>query len=339
MKLVVYDNEQVFAQFKPVWNDLLHRSITNRIFSTWEWQSKWWDAYRPGKLFVIACYAEDDRLIALAPWFIEDHPERGRVIRSIGCVDVTDYLDVIIDTAYVEAVLSCLAECLQGCRAEFDLIDLCNIPETSPTYQHFPKILQQHGFSVEVKQQEVCPVITLPADWEAYLSLLDKKQRHELRRKLRIAEGAEQPVAWYIVGREHDLNAEIERFLFLMAASDPRKAEFLKNLQNQTFFKGMMLLAQEQGWLQMSFLTVGGEACAAYVNFDYGDSIQVYNSGLHKEGYDYLSPGIVLLAYNIRHAIENGRKEFDFLRGNESYKYRLGGKDTAIYMLMAEHQG
>jgi CelD/BcsL family acetyltransferase involved in cellulose biosynthesis len=46
-----------------------------------------------------------------------------------------------------------------------------------------------------------------------------------------------------------------------------------------------------------------------------------------------LSLGVVLTAKAIEHAIENGRSTFDFLRGNETYKYRFGAKDTEIYRL------
>ena len=40
------------------------------------------------------------------------------------------------------------------------------------------------------EQEDVCPVVTLPADgdWDDYLGTLDKKARHEIRRKIRRAE-------------------------------------------------------------------------------------------------------------------------------------------------------
>jgi CelD/BcsL family acetyltransferase involved in cellulose biosynthesis len=40
---------------------------------------------------------------------------------------------------------------------------------------------------------------------------------------------------------------------------------------------------------------------------------------------------VVITAKAIELAIENGRTTFDFLRGNETYKYRFGAKDTKIY--------
>ena len=266
---------------------------------------------------------------------LENHSEQGRVVRSIGCVEVTDYLDLIIDRDHVDFVLNCFASFLAESRSEFDVIDLCNLPESSPIYNRFPGVLSAFQFDVKVSEQEVCPVIVLPATWDEYLDSLDKKQRHEIRRKIRRAEGAVEDVAWYFVNSSHDLNEETERFLSLMALSHSQKAVFLQDIQNVDFFRKMVPIIFRNGWLQMSFMTIGGQASAAYLNFVYGNQVLVYNSGLMPDQYGHLSPGIVLLAYNIQYAIEAGFSVFDFLRGNEVYKYRMGAVDTKVYMLRA----
>ncbi|MCA9913425.1 MAG: GNAT family N-acetyltransferase, partial [Anaerolineae bacterium] len=86
------------------------------------------------------------------------------------------------------------------------------------------------------------------------------------------------------------------------------------------------------------FLEVADEPVAAYVNFDYNNHIMVYNSGLNPDKATALSPGILLLAYTIQHAIEQGRDVFDYLRGDEQYKYRMGGKDTRVFNLKAVYR-
>ncbi|MBZ0305315.1 MAG: hypothetical protein K8I82_04520, partial [Anaerolineae bacterium] len=137
MQLTAYNQVNLFDELHSEWNDLLYRSSTDRIFSTWEWQSAWWEVYHPGNLWVITCRDEDGRLIGIAPWFIENHPTHGRVVRSIGCVEVTDYLDVIVDEASIEPVLNCLAAYLLNHHDVFDIVDLCNLPENSPGYLQF----------------------------------------------------------------------------------------------------------------------------------------------------------------------------------------------------------
>lgn len=336
MQITVYETQTVFDELKSQWNELLSRSQANRIFSTWEWQSTWWSAYHPGDLWVLTITNENGNLVGIAPWFIEHHPQRGRIVRTIGCVEVTDYLDIIIDLEHFDAALAAIASFVSSHHDHFDMIDLCNIPETSLTYKVLPEKLIEQGFNVKLVQQEVCPIIKLPSSWEQYFEILDKKQRHELRRKLRRAEGATESVSWYIVDKKHVLVDEIEQFIHLMASSHTDKANFLKDEQNQTFFRAIVPIIFEKDWLQMSFLMIDGEPAAAYLNFIYGDSVQVYNSGLLPEKYGHLSPGIVLLAHNIQYAIEHGYRIFDFLRGNETYKYRMGAEETKVHMLIAE---
>ncbi|MFX8797557.1 GNAT family N-acetyltransferase, partial [Acinetobacter baumannii] len=48
------------------------------------------------------------------------------------------------------------------------------------------------------------------------------------------------------------------------------------------------------------------------------------------ETFDGPPPGVILHAHSIRHAIAGGFTEYDFLRGNESYKYSFGVKERRI---------
>lgn len=335
MKLTLYEQSSVFDELKAEWNDLLERSTCNHIFCTWEWQSLWWTTFEPGQLWIVVARDETDRLLGIAPWFILNDAAQGRLVCSIGCEDVTDYLDVIVDADCIDPVLDQFAQFLAQNRDAYDSLDYCNIPEDSPTTTRFPYFLQQYGFDVTLEQQDVCPIIRLPDDWEVFLSGMNKKYRHEIRRKLRRTEGAPETVNWYVVDPSHDLTVEIERFLGLMANSDPQKHAFLQDDKNVAFFKTLIPVLFARGWVQLSFLTVNDEVAATYLNFDYGNHILVYNSGLNPETYGHLSPGIVLLAYLIMDAIDKGRDVFDFLRGDEVYKYRMGGVDTRVMNLRA----
>jgi CelD/BcsL family acetyltransferase involved in cellulose biosynthesis len=320
---------------KPEWNDLVRRSPVNHIFMTWEWQSTWWHVYEPGHLWVLACRDEAGALVGLAPWFVQDRPDGTRAVVAIGCREVTDYIDIIVDQAQADTIVNCLMAYVAENASQFDMIELCNIPEQSISYRLLPRLLKQYGFVTSIAHEDVCPVIDLPDTWEGYLMLLDKKQRHEVRRKLRRAQGAAEGLDWYVVSHEHDLTTHIDTFLSLMAASDPDKAHFLSDTKNTAFFRSMIPVVFEAGWLQFAFLAVGGKPVAAYLNFDYEGHILVYNSGLLQTEYGHLSPGIVLLSHLIQHAIESGHQVFDFLQGDEAYKYRMGGQDTHVYTLTA----
>jgi len=337
VNLTVYTDSAALTTLQPEWNALLARSITNVIFLTWEWQTTWWEAYQAGELWVIAVRDDAGQLVGIAPWFIQNR-DGARIVRTIGCVDVTDYVDVIAERTQVNAVFTALGDFLQTEAAKFDRINLCNIPETSLTYRDFPDVLRGRGFAADMILQEVCPVIHLPNDWDAYLAMLDKKQRHEIRRKIRRAE-SEAKLEYYTVTADHNWKAEVTQFFALMASSQPSKAEFLADERNAAFFHRILTIMFAQSWLRLTMLKVDGIATAAYCDFDYNGEIQVYNSGLLLDHCAHLSPGIVLLCYNIQQAIATGHRLFDFLRGNEAYKYRMGAQDTRVFKLVACRTG
>lgn len=332
MNITLYQDETVFSDVK--WENLLANSAADTIFLTHTWMSSWWEAYHPGEIWALAVH-EGEQLVGFAPWFRLTRADGKRVIYAIGSVDVTDYIDVVICRGYEDTVLSVLADYLAANSDQFDELCLCNFPEDSPTLVHMPRLLKDRGFSVSIDVEDVCPVVVLPEDWKTYVTSLDSKERHELRRKLRRAGGGTEKVDWYIVGPEHDLDAELAQFMRLMAASGDEKQEFLEDSANAKFFRYVIPRIAERGWLQLAFLTVNGDAAATYLNFVYGDRVLVYNSGLEPQAYGHLSPGIVLLARLIEYAIKQQYTVVDFLRGNESYKYKLGGKDTEIFTITA----
>jgi CelD/BcsL family acetyltransferase involved in cellulose biosynthesis len=128
------------------------------------------------------------------------------------------------------------------------------------------------------------------------------------------------------------LDQEMDDFLRLMVASMPSKAAFMTP-RMAAFFHAMARAMFETGWLQLSFLEVRGERAATYLDFVYNNSVLVYNSGLDPYKFAQLSPGQVLLGRLIEQAIQEKRRVFDFLQGNEEYKYKLGGKDHNLYTL------
>jgi len=334
VNITLFEDDSLFLTLSAEWDELLADSTADQIFLTPIWQQVWWDAYHPGHIWALVVRDDGGRLQGIAPWFRGVESDGLAVLHAIGCEDVTDYVDVIARRGYEEAVFAAISDYIAEHANQFDKICLCNFPETSSALAWMPRLLEDRGLFVSVSAIDVCPVITLPDRWEDYVAGLDKKNRHELRRKLRRAEGAEEGVGWYIVGPKHNLQEELERFLRLMAASSPDKSAFLADPGNTAFFQQIVPCLMQRGWLQLAFLTVGGEAAAAYLNFVYGDRVMVYNSGLEPGRYGHLSPGIVLMGRLIEHAIMQGYKLFDFLRGDEAYKYHLGGKDTHVYQLV-----
>jgi CelD/BcsL family acetyltransferase involved in cellulose biosynthesis len=336
MKTMIYRDETGFDALALEWDVLLHDSQADTVFMTHMWQTTWWRHLGEGDLRILAVRDEQDVLLGLAPLFRVPHNEHneieGRaVLSTVGCVDVSDYLDWIARRGQEEPVFEALLEALDGTLAdEWKTLALCNIPEDSPTLEWVPRLARARGWQVTQTIENKVPVFQVPASWEAYEELLEGKARREMRRKLRKA-GPHNGVEWYILGPEHDLQVEVDAFIALLVKSHPEKADFM-DARNRAFFQSIARATLEGGQLQLAFLTLNEERIAAYMNFIYNRRVMVYNSGLDPAAYK-LSPGIVLLAHLIRQAIEDEREIFDFLRGDESYKYDLGGRDTHVCRL------
>jgi CelD/BcsL family acetyltransferase involved in cellulose biosynthesis len=344
--LTLYRDESGFAALKGEWNALLRRSRVDTIFLTREWQETWWrhlGASR-GSLYLLAV-REEDRLIAILPLYLAEE-DGVRCLQVVGCIEVSDYLDLVIEAGREEAVYAAFFDWLAGPDAPaWDLIDLCNQPEASLAHTRLTELAAARGWDAQSAEEDVCPVVTLfqassgdgdagaDAAWEAYLSGLDKKERHEIRRKLRRVE-REAPDARVVIvegdGPEMGLAAAVDRFIELHRLSSPAKDAFMTGGM-QAFFEAIARALAERGWLKLFFLETGGAAAAAYFCFDYNEDLLIYNSGYDPQASPQLSLGWVLMATVIRHAISAGKARIDFLQGNEDYKYRFGGRDTAVF--------
>jgi CelD/BcsL family acetyltransferase involved in cellulose biosynthesis len=264
--------------------------------------------------------------VGLAPLFVDNH-----TLYFVGGVDVSDYLDFPVDREYrpqvYEAIVNYLATDL---ASEWQTAYFCSLACQSYTPEIMVGLAQSRGWKVYTEVEEVCPVITLPDRWDIYLNGITKKQRHEIRRKLRKAENSVQ-TRWYVINSSNDLTDEaIETFIDLHQKSTPDKKGFW-NRAMLNFFRSLIKKIAALGWLKLYFLEIDGQPASALLCFDYQNEILLYNSGFDGRRFGNLSPGIVLISYSIQHAINLGRIRYDFLRGNEGYKFRFGAVTEDVF--------
>ena len=316
-----------FSKLDPTeWNALLAESISDVPFLRYEYLSAWWSTRGGGEwpeadlVLVSAC--ENDGLIGIAPLFLSEHTGE-QALMLLGSIEISDYLDLIVRVDDLPRFLSGLLDFLASDSTPvWSAIDWYNLPEDSPTLAALKAESAKRGWGFTSEPFRPALSVPLPGDFDEYLMNIDKKQRHEIRRKIRRAESDEREVRWHIVEDESTLDSEIDALLALMA-NDHHKGDFLTEVM-RTQMRASVHAAFKAGWLQLAFLEVDGAKAAGYLNFDYGNRIWVYNSGLDFK-YGDLSPGWVLLGYLLQWANEHGRGEFDFMRGDEDYKAKFGG--------------
>jgi CelD/BcsL family acetyltransferase involved in cellulose biosynthesis len=85
--------------------------------------------------------------------------------------------------------------------------------------------------------------------------------------------------------------------------------------------------------LVLSFLLINGVPAATLLAFRFRKQLLLYNSGVKKQSSEELSPGWLLLSYHIENAIASQTSRYDFMQGDEAYKYRLGGQTDTVYQV------
>jgi hypothetical protein len=248
-----------------------------------------------------------------------------------GSRDVWDYRDFVIQPGWEEDAFKSLSGLLK--EDSFNFIELNSIAQFSPTADVFPKTMESFGFRVFREIEETVINLPLPATWDRFLEALNAKDRHELRRKIRRIE-KEGSCEWVRDVDPSSLGEKVNLFLELHRKSRRDKSEFM-TAEMEAYFRDLAKGFLEKGWLDLSFLRFQGKEIAAFFSFDFAETKFIYNSGYDPD-FSWYSPGIVLSAYCIRGAIENGMKRFNFLRGREDYKYHLGGREEANFRLRAE---
>lgn len=332
MKIITYRDVRGFEALCSEWDTLLQHASHNLIFMTYRYQRAWWQHLGRGELILIAIRDDDDRLVGLAPLFCAINEQGRRQLNFVGCVDVSDYLDLLVDKNYLTLVQQALLDYLeQSSEIGWDVISLCSLPHNSPTHTQLAEAARARGWQVRVQEQNVCPVITLPDSWEGYLAGIDKKQRHEIRRKMRKLE-TETEARWYVVDSPPNLAAAMADFIDLHRKSANDKEDFWDEALIQFFYTLTGALA-EAGHLKLFFLELNQVKAAALLCFDYDNQFLLYNSGYDPAQFAHLSPGNVLISYTIEEAIRLGRTRYDFLRGNEVYKFRFGAEAEPVYDL------
>lgn len=254
-----------------------------------------------------------------------------------------DYATILAAEFDLPAVAASLADSFAGTPdadhgdQPWDVIDLRRLRFNDPVLPALESALNARdtNWDVSHEQEDVCPVITSPSgDWDEYLATLDKKDRHEIRRKLRRAE---------VVG---DLSIEIatpseeqvEQFIDLHTRRFGEDGLFPSGAGGDRSRRFVHRLAQLERdsvdpQLHIGVVRCGDRLVWSMLAFDDGDTCYLYNAGMDPDARD-VSPGITGTAMYFMDRLAAGRRRFDFLRGDEPYKYEWGAHDQPIERLL-----
>ena len=260
-----------------------------------------------------------------------------------------DYATILAAPADLPFVAAAVVESLtrppdlEHGSQEWDAVDLRRLRLTDPVLPALEMLLQgaDPSWDVSREQEDVCPVITAPSgDWDEYLATLDKKDRHEIRRKIRRAAvigdlriDISAPTAETI---DMFIDLHTRRFgedgLFPSGPGGDRSRRFIHRLAE------LERDYPDGGQLHVGIVHCGPRLVWSMLAFDDGETCFLYNAGMDPASSD-VSPGITGTAMYFQDRLAAGRRRFDFLRGDEPYKYEWGAKDEPIERLLVLRTG
>jgi len=311
----VQTQDRLEAVGAAAWDALVDATRLRSPFLRWTWQREWVRAFAAdARLEVRTVEDAEGRLVAILPLW-EAAPG---VLRAVGGADVSDYLDLIARAGLEEEAWTALLEARAGERVTWELHA---VPAASPSVTALPRLAGACGLAARVEVEERCPVLTLPASWDAYLAGLGGKHRHELGRKTRRLERERPEARATCCEGAAAVEARLGDFLALHRRSRVGKARFM-DARMEAFFRRAVVALAARGGARLWFLDTAAGPIATFITLEWDGTVGLYNSGFHPE-HAALSPGVVLLAHLVRDAIARGRRRFDFLRGEERYKYEF----------------
>jgi CelD/BcsL family acetyltransferase involved in cellulose biosynthesis len=320
LEMAELDGLDQFMGLRKDWNNTLKKSDEDNIFSTWEWLSIWWKHFGKQRRLFVQLVKKRNNVLAIAPLMLTTYRIFRFNLSKIEFIGTgfSDYCNFLL-TEEKETSLKLFLNRIRNHTIEWDCLDLKQIPETA-TYLSLLRKLE-HGRSIfSERPASTCYYMCLPDSWKMFKANIRRKTRREQERTLRrLTEDYRVDFKTY---NDVDSAKEAVKMFFELHQRrwlSKRSKGMVSSSAVQSFFLDVCKCFAENGWLNLSFLMANDEPISALLGFEYNGKYYAYLSGFDPAYYEY-SPGNLLVMHVAEDCVRRKFKEFDFLRGSESYK-------------------
>jgi CelD/BcsL family acetyltransferase involved in cellulose biosynthesis len=335
------------ARLHPGWESVYAADPEAQYFLSWTWMRGHLEQRGQGSWFVLAVRtdSEPSRYLGFLPLSLRKEIKDEAEIRYVETVGspVADYTGALCLPEHQDAVLPSFGLCIRRLQARmrWSELRLTNLRASQERQRLLLgcftdgafSIMSRKSFQGDETDHDLCPSIDLPASWDEYLnSRLSANMRQKLRRLERQMQGSPEYVVRHATAEtvEADLDAVLRHWGEQWAE---RKGSFVDPIKMQS--RAMLMRSFASGSLLLPVLLRDGVVVAGLAIFvdEVKRSYLFYLAGRDKT-LSWPPPGLVLHAHSIRHAISRGFRTYDFMRGNEPYKYSFGAEEQAIRTLI-----
>jgi CelD/BcsL family acetyltransferase involved in cellulose biosynthesis len=304
-------------ELEPAWRGLVDPAHPGAAFRSFEWISTWWTSVSTSKESRVLVARRAGEVVGLLPMYVERTPLGTTRLRLMadGIVG-SDWMGAIAQPQHLESVSLAFARELRG--AELQLDDLAG---DDP-------LLGALAGAVEPRFK--CPYVRMEGTFADYLKKLPDGTGQQYHRRRKWLE--KQP--GYAI-ELHTTPADVERGMRALLELHRRRwaldggSDAIDDPRIEAFHLETSRKLAEKGWARVWVMQVDGAPRAALYGWRLGNRVAYYQAG-HDPEWRQRSVGTVLLGHIINGCFAEGVAEFDFLRGEEAYKWKwaTGHRET-----------
>ena len=339
------------ASARDDWAALVARAAASAPTTTPTWMLHWWRTFGDtgGRALRAVLVFEGARLVGLAP--LQVRPMRSRVGIPFRRMELlasgedeadeigSDYIGVLAERGFEPTVAEAVArEIAEGALGPWDELALDSMNGDATLPMLLTAALRDRGMVVRTEVVGVSQYVRLPASWDDYLAALPSRRRQRVARTLRDFDRWADGTTRIERARTR---ADLPRGLAILEALHTERwaveghAGVFASPRFRAFHAAVMPELLDAGVLDLWWMTVRGEPIAAAYNLRWEDRVQFYQAGRSTRVPRDVRPGIAMHARAIRTAIEERRREYDFLPGEARYKSELAIDARPIVRLRA----
>jgi CelD/BcsL family acetyltransferase involved in cellulose biosynthesis len=338
MRVEIVSNWHDLVSLRPQWDAVYAADSEAQFFLSWPWMvGRLHDLGTSWFVLVARAEADPSACTAFLPMRIKKTRKGDEVLHEMRMAGnpVADYAGFICRPEQERVVLAAFANALQKLMQKFKCsqLSLLNLRASERRLQFFMSPFARAKFSVERVSSinrdgidnNICPDVTLPGDWDAYLKeRLSSNMRQKLRRLLRHVEtNPEYQIAQSIPST---VESDAQNLLNLWGMQwGDRKVGVLDKIKDQ-LTKDLLRLSKQGNIFMPKFLNGAEIVGILAIILDHQKKSCLFSIGGRNPNFAGPSPGLCLHAFAIRCAIENGFRTYDFLKGDEAYKFSFGAQ-------------
>ena len=354
IEVSVVESDAAFAALAADWDALQADAKLTSIFESFDWQHLWWRSYGKGRALRLLVARDggprdggkrdsgerdSGKIVGLLALHIETVPMLRYPVRQLRFVGTggdtfPDDLGPVLAAGREEEAARALAAAVMRLEG-WDVLLLSDMNPGCPFTAAMEAAARGGGLTCQAGASEKISYVDLPATWDAWLQTLSGDRRYRVR-NIRKKLNAAHPARFFVWTDPATLEEGFDRLVHLHRKrwQSAGHSHAFTSPQYLGFHRAVMGALLPRDRLRLYALEMGGQVSAMYYFYRFRDAVYLMQSGFDPD-FAAVKPGQVLLGYIVEHAIGEGNKVLDFLKGDHRYKDELATGERETHSLTA----